>query len=177
MERGRVKDEAVKKATGKTWNEWFTILDKAGARKEDHSAIAGYLSSNHIKNGWWAQMVTVEYEREHGMRKLLQRTDGSYSVTAHRTVDMPVSKLFSKWQRIVREDATLQRKKITPTTVRANKTIRYTIRYKGSDERVIVAFAAKDPASSRIGIDHERLASKSMVETSRAFWKKLLAKI
>ena len=28
----RVSDAEVKKATGKTWSEWFTILDKAGAR-------------------------------------------------------------------------------------------------------------------------------------------------
>lgn len=32
----KVGDEAVKKATGKAWPEWFKLLDKAGAKKLPH---------------------------------------------------------------------------------------------------------------------------------------------
>jgi len=31
----RMSDDAVKAKTGKTWKQWFTILDKAGAKKFD----------------------------------------------------------------------------------------------------------------------------------------------
>lgn len=68
MERGRVSDEVVKKATGKTWDSWFALLDKSGAKKMDHTEIANFLSTKHIPNGWWAQMVTVEYERTQDKR-------------------------------------------------------------------------------------------------------------
>ena len=39
----RIGDEAVAKRTGKTWPEWFKALDKAGAKKLDHPAIARML--------------------------------------------------------------------------------------------------------------------------------------
>ncbi len=32
-----LSDQAVKKATGKSWQEWLAILDKAGARKMTHT--------------------------------------------------------------------------------------------------------------------------------------------
>jgi hypothetical protein len=32
----RMSDEAVKAKTGKTWKEWFAILDKAGASELSH---------------------------------------------------------------------------------------------------------------------------------------------
>jgi hypothetical protein len=76
MERGRVSDEVVKKATGKTWESWFVLLHKAGAHTMDHSEIAHLLSTKYISNGWWAQMVTVEYERRQGSRKLEKRSGG-----------------------------------------------------------------------------------------------------
>ena len=63
MTKGRVSDEVVKKATGKVWARWFSILNKAGAEDMSHTEIAHLLSTEHISNGWWAQMVTVEYER------------------------------------------------------------------------------------------------------------------
>ena len=31
-----MSDEAVKAKTGKTWKQWFAILDKAGAKQMTH---------------------------------------------------------------------------------------------------------------------------------------------
>ena len=169
MQRGRVSDEAVKKATGKTWDEWFSILNKKGGKGMEHSDIAGFLSRSHIKNGWWAQMVTVEYERMTGKRALNQRIAGSYNVTAHRTLEMPLSSLYLAWQRIARS-AGLRRKKLEATTVRPQKSIRY----KSGEERIVVAFAPAGRGQSRIGIDHERLSTKEDVEKERVYWKKVL---
>lgn len=61
--KGRVSDETIKRATGKVWARWFSILDRAGAADMDHAEIAHLLSTKYIPNGWFAQMVTVEYER------------------------------------------------------------------------------------------------------------------
>ena len=35
-----ISDEAVRKATGKTWKEWTAALNKAGGRKLEHEQIA-----------------------------------------------------------------------------------------------------------------------------------------
>ena len=55
----RISDEAVKAKTGKGWEEWFKILD---ARVEQ-------LREHHGLSPWWAQTVTIRYERERGLRK------------------------------------------------------------------------------------------------------------
>ena len=54
-EAKRMSDEAVKERTGKTWLEWFKILDKAGAKKWRHQDISAYLAKTHKVGPWWAQ--------------------------------------------------------------------------------------------------------------------------
>lgn len=63
-----VSNEAVKKATGRTWSEWFRILDNAGAKKLPHPEIAEWLEAKKKVSSWWSQMVTVEYEYARGLR-------------------------------------------------------------------------------------------------------------
>src|SRR5437870_4694581 len=113
MERGRTSDEAVKKATGKAWPEWFKILDKAGARAMSHRDIAQWVYDHHLgkkrggttnvatSGGWWSQMVTVEYERERGMRKMNENATG-FLVAVHKTLEMPLPKLEKAWERVAR---------------------------------------------------------------------------
>src|SRR3954447_18706336 len=42
-----IGSEAVFAKTGKTWPQWFKILDAAGAKKMEHKAIIGVLSEQH----------------------------------------------------------------------------------------------------------------------------------
>ena len=71
-----MSDEAVKAKTGKTWKEWFAILDKAGARKMTHKEIVQVLNSEHGVGPWWQQMVTVTYEHERGLRDRHEKPEG-----------------------------------------------------------------------------------------------------
>jgi len=47
-----MSDAAVKAKTGKDWAGWFGALDKAGATKLEHRAIADILSEKHGMPGW-----------------------------------------------------------------------------------------------------------------------------
>ena len=88
----RVSDAAIQKSTGKTWDEWFPILDAWGAREKTHTEIARYVSEEHGVPGWWSQSVTVAYEQARGMRLKYERPDG-FSVTASKTIAVPVEVL------------------------------------------------------------------------------------
>ncbi len=44
----KTSDAAVKKATGKTWGQWFTLLDKAGGRRMKHIDIARLLHKKYL---------------------------------------------------------------------------------------------------------------------------------
>jgi Domain of unknown function (DUF4287) len=82
----RMSDEAVKAKTGKTWKEWFAILDKAGAKKMTHQEIVQLLHTKHDVGPWWVQMVTVTYEQQSGMRQNHERPDG-FQISVSRTLN------------------------------------------------------------------------------------------
>ena len=111
-------------------------------------------------------MVTVEYERSRGLRAVNQTMTG-FNVSVHGTFAMPVSKLFSAWQKVAKKSG------LEESTVHKNKTIRYKAE-KGKPLHV-VAFMSKGPGKSRIGFEIMRLAKPSEVEKQRAKWKKVLA--
>lgn len=118
-----MSDEAVAAKTGHTWAEWFRILDAAGARKLPHRDIARLLHGKYKVPSWWAQMVTVEYERARGLRAVHQTAAG-FVASVSRTFDASAGALFHAWS-----DARLRRRwlgvaKFTVTTARRNKSLR-----------------------------------------------------
>ena len=88
-----MSDEAVRAKTGKTWKEWFAILDKAGAEKMTHREIVRYLNTKQGVGPWWQQMVTVTYEQARGLRKLHQKP-GGYEISVSRTINAPIGKVY-----------------------------------------------------------------------------------
>ncbi len=52
-----VGTDAVARATGKAWDQWLAILDKAGAAAMPHKAIAAMLADRYGVPPWWSQMV------------------------------------------------------------------------------------------------------------------------
>jgi len=191
MKSSRISDEAVVGATGKSWKEWFNILDKAGARKMQHRDIARFLSENYFSKphntnvatssgwpasnalrsnaGWWSQMVTVEYERERGLRKVNQQADG-FLVAVSKTVPGTVSSLQKKWQEILASKAVLEKKLVHIPS----KTKRAMIRYNADVGRVVVSFLDQGKGKAQIIVESVKLPNKRTVEPVRAFWKKVL---
>src|SRR6267142_712956 len=87
----RMSDAAVKEKTGKAWNEWFTLLDKTGARKLSHQEIVKYLNTEQGVGPWWQQMVTATYEQARGLRGKHQKPTG-YEISVSRTISTPLAK-------------------------------------------------------------------------------------
>ena len=54
-------DAVILANTGKTWDEWFAVLDGWGAVERPHTEIARWVNQEHGVDGWWAQGVTVAY--------------------------------------------------------------------------------------------------------------------
>ena len=60
---GKISNNAVMKRTGRNWQEWYKILDGAGAKKMNHKDTVTWIYYNNDVSGWWAQMITVNYEQ------------------------------------------------------------------------------------------------------------------
>lgn len=93
----RVSDDAVRRATGQDWAAWFAALDAAGAHAWTHKEIVAWLAGpGGLTNGWWQQSVTVEYEKERGLRAPVGETaDAGFQVGAQRTLDLPAAEAWS----------------------------------------------------------------------------------
>src|ERR1700677_4604156 len=89
----KISDEVVKAKTGKELDAWFRILDAAGAKKLPHKEIAQYLRDKEKVPSWWSQMITVEYERARGLRKMFQKAGGTFAASASRTLGAPLGKV------------------------------------------------------------------------------------
>ena len=61
-------DAAVRGATGHDYDAWFALLDAWGASGRTHGEIAAWLIGERGTDTWWAQTITVQYERARGLR-------------------------------------------------------------------------------------------------------------
>jgi hypothetical protein len=88
-----ISSESAMAKTGKTLDEWFALLDKAGAADWPHKDIAAHLSDAWNCPGWWHQMIAVAYEQSRGLRVKNQGCDRDFTANASKTIAVPVASL------------------------------------------------------------------------------------
>lgn len=160
-----MSDEAVKAKTGRGWREWFAALDKAGAKSMAHRDIATLLYEKHKVPGWWAQMVTVGYERARGLRQKYQKPAG-FSASCSRTIAAPVGPLFRAWA-----DATQRRRWLKKGFTLRKATRNKSLRITWADEtHVEVYFSPKGKAKTQVAVQHEKLPNAKAVAAAKTYW-------
>jgi len=174
MRLAGVGTEAVLRATGRPWDEWLTVLDRAGAQRLPHKDIAQLLSRKFGVPDWWSQMVTVGYEQARGLRAPGERAEG-FAANASRTIDAGVAHLYDAWS----DAATRERWLLdAPVEVRRStdgKSMRLT--WTPGESRVAVTFAAKGPGKSQVAVEHAKLADARAAKTQKAYWTAALARL
>jgi hypothetical protein len=170
-----ISDAAVQAKTGKTWPEWFDILDRAGAAAWPHKEIAIYLHDRCGCSDWWSQMVTVGYEQARGLRVKHQTTTG-FSASASKTVAVPVSILYRAWHDPSRLAKWLpDGKKMTIRKATANRSLRAT--WIDGSTNVDVGFSEKGDAKSQVAVEHSKLGNVDEVWRIKAYWGAALLKL
>ncbi len=85
----RISDAAVRKATGKDWDEWFAVLDSEGADALPHKQIARLLNDKgYIASSWWCQTVTVAYEYARGKRVVGRTESAGFEIGVQKTLPL-----------------------------------------------------------------------------------------
>ncbi len=170
-----MSDATLVEKTGKGWVEWVAILDAWGARERPHREIAAHLMEQHGVPGWWAQTVTVGYERARGLRATGQRRGGDFEVTVSKTVAVPLDRLVSAF---VDEDERERWFPGAPLRLRPTSSAR-SARFDWEDgrTRVVLYFTEKGPEKTSVAVGHQRLADAEEVEAMRALWRERLAEL
>lgn len=167
----KISDEAVKKSTGKVWSEWFTMLNKAGAKKMEHKEIAEMLYKKYRLSGWLSQMVTVQYEQEIKGRKKHLKPQG-YQISKSKTFPFSASKVFSVIQYPALRKSWLKNPDFSITKLMKNKSIRG----KWIDGKTIIEFQfyPKDKTKTQLVVQHSKISSEKEAEKLKKYWERNL---
>lgn len=167
-----ISDEAVAAKTGRVWDEWFAELDKAGADAWKHKVIARHLHEGYGVDFWWAQTITVTYERSRGLRDKHEQPDG-YQIQVQRTVRAPADEAWKamadpkrrlKWlpeakgakQRSARDDKRMLR-----------------LDWPGGT-RILMGANLKGEDKCAVGVQQSKIATAADAEEAKAAWAKRL---
>ena len=165
------RDEVIKEKTGCTWERWVFALDRYGAAGMAHRDIAELVAEKYKVDGWWAQAVTVGYERIKGLRARGQRRDGSYEANKSRTFNVPVETLFDAWASARTRKRWLNGVSVKVRTATAPKTMRL----GWEDGRIIaVGFTPKGKSKSAVALTHPRLPDKETADRLKQYWSERL---
>ncbi|WP_221640106.1 SRPBCC family protein [Actinoallomurus bryophytorum] len=167
-------DASVRERTGRGWDEWFVLLDAWGATDRTHTEIARRLMHEHQVDGWWAQSVTVAYEQARGMRAPGQRSDGSFSATASKTISVPVERLFAAFDDAELRERWLPGAGLTVRTATAPKSFRAG---RADGSRIAVGFVAKGDAKAQVAVLHEKLADAEAAARMKEYWRERLTEL
>ena len=183
-----MSDASFVKKTGHDLAYWFAVLDTFGAVEKGHTAAARHLYEDHKVDGWYAQGITVSYERARGVRALNQRCDGAFEVSASKTVTTTPKQLVKAFKD-ARErerwigDAPpalaaalvkgLADGKSKGVVVRPDGLVRF--RYKWDDTTVQFYMSPKPGGKFIVSVQHTKLADGEAVETYRRQWRTALS--
>ena len=152
-------DATIRERTGRGWEEWFDLLDEAGAADMSHRDIARWLAAEQGADllAWNVQAVVGSYERARKGRQVGEHEDG-FTVTASKTVAVPIERLYAE----LRERTTIE-----PRSARFD--------WGDGPSRIHVSLTAKGEAKTTAALTHERLPDSAEAERMKAFWRERVA--
>ncbi len=169
-----VSDEAIRSNTGRGWDEWVKVIDGGPGRTAGHTAIAAWVTAQHGVRDWWAQGVTVGYERITGLRVPGQRADGTFTVSRSRSLDLDRDTLRT----LLLDDAA--RADLVPgleLTLRSRpgtKVPRFAVADDDGPRGVLLVATDPDGDRLRVTATHERIGSAAETEHWKSFWAEWL---
>ena len=159
-------DEVITANTGRSWDEWRTLIEGWPGHSAGHTGVASWLVDEHGVDDWWAQAVTVGWERISGRRLPHQMADGTFTANASATIATDAEAL----RELLLDDA--GRRDLFPgedVELRSrptSKNVRLALR-GGTAE---IAITPRDDGRVKLAVAHAKLASPQDVEYWKAFW-------
>jgi len=171
MPTTRIDDETVKAKTGKSWHEWFDILENASADKLNRQEITSFLSRRHDLNDWWSQMIANVYVQHARTHEQYERTEG-YEISVSKTFQIDVRTIYDAWSTDEKRRRWLQESPLKITASTRNKSIR--AQWNNEQSRLSIDFYSKGENRSQVAIQHMKLPSPKAAEDMQTFWKEKL---
>jgi uncharacterized protein YndB with AHSA1/START domain len=188
-------DEAAEAATGKTFEEWFRVLDERGGPAQGRRAINDYLYTECKVDAWWCPTINIRYEAARGVTEKDGRPKG-YTICATKTVAAPVEQVYAAWasgkalsrwfgEGTEAEVADGGRYRCADgdqgvfKRVRPNKDLRLTWENPAVTPGSIVDVAFQDKGKGKTGVvvTHDRIQTRAEADGLRAGWGEALDRL
>lgn len=169
-EAAGVSTDAVARRTGKSWDDWFEVLDNAGAATLDQRGIIAILAQKHGIGPWWQQMIAVGYESLRSKSDKPPAADG-FQIISSCTLDAPLSRVFRLWNDAGERARWLSDDRFVVRGTTGDKTIR--ARWGKGTSHVAVSFAEKS-GRTQVSVEHLQIESRDAAEQMKAYWAKKL---
>ena len=162
----------LRRATGRDYDEWFSLLDEWGAVGRPYREIAAWLTGEHGMSKWWAQKVIVEYEQSRGVRPAGVRRDGTFAAGASKTIAAPAKRVFEAFT-----DAKMRRRWLPDTKLRLRTSEQgRAARFDVEDgTRLNATFLAQGTTKSQVAVEHTHLSEAASVDAMKTYWRERLA--
>ena len=170
-----VSNDGVTNSTGKSWKEWFTLLKKIKAEDLSHKEIAGKLSEEYDVSGWWAQSITVEFERSIGRREIGQTCDGDFQAGATKMLAGSLDDALKVWQKNVRDRTDFDGVKLeNKPSISKTEKWRYWRVSLADGSKVVIVISQKGDNRAQLAVNHEKLPDKAAVDRWKYYWRSFL---
>jgi len=166
-----VSDEAMIRGSGRPLGEWLPLLDAWRASERKHTEIARWLVDEHGVPGWWAQNVTVAYERARGMRALHEDPTG-FSISVSKTISATPERVSGALT-----DASLRSAWLPDAPIRLRRSTEgRSARFDWDEPKSLVGVMlfAKGEGKTQISLGHEKLPDAAAAERLKAMWREQL---
>ncbi|MBR6459776.1 MAG: hypothetical protein IKS49_06430 [Actinomycetaceae bacterium] len=158
--------------TGRSFDDWFDILDNAGAESWPHWKIKRYLGGKRKNDEWWASAVAEAYERARGSNP----AHSTYSAKATKTV---AAGLAEVWGLIDNEDE--RRAWLDIELEERSRQAQSALYSELADGSKVTISLRENPRatgsknSTLVTIRHSGLANEASLDETKAFWRSALA--
>jgi hypothetical protein len=168
---GGKSDAVLKEKTGCTWERWVNALDRVKAHTWPHPKIAKYVHEKYKIPGWWAQTVTVGYERIKGLRAVGQRRDGSFEANKSKTFAVPLGRLYHAFSDARTRSRWLPESEVTIRGATREKSMRM---IWPDHTAVEIWFVPKSREKSQVALAHRKLPDRTAVDRAKQYWAERL---
>jgi hypothetical protein len=173
-----VADDRLREHTGHGWDEWVALVDAGPGRSAAHPDIARWVVEHHDVSGWWAQTVTVGYERITGIRLPGQMPDGTFTVSRSKVLDLDRESLRARLLDDGGPDTLVPGLTLTATSRPGVKRPRFAVSEAAPDgvlDQGVLMLSTDDVGGRcRLTATHERIGSAAEAEQWKKFWAEWL---
>lgn len=165
-------EKGLREASGLGYDEWFARLDEWGAPGRPFREIADWLEGSQGLSKWWAQKLIVEYEEARGLRSRGARSDGTFTVTASKTISAPADTVLDAFADEDVRGHWLPGVRLDERTSQPGRSARFD--WADDESRLNVSVTTSSAGKCQVAVEHAQLPDDETAARMKDFWRSRL---